>query len=71
MAPRLVGTPVTVVDQMQDVFESGVCDGFVIGTSTSPMGLGNFVQQVIPELQRRGPYRTEYTESAFRENLRS
>jgi FMN-dependent oxidoreductase (nitrilotriacetate monooxygenase family) len=71
MAPRLVGTPVTVVDQMQDVFESGACDGFVIGTSTSPMGLRNFVQQVVPELQRRGLHRTEYTGSTFRENLRS
>lgn len=71
MAPRIVGTPETVVDQMQDVFESEACDGFVIGTSTSPMGLRNFVDLIVPELQRRGLYRNDYAGSTFRENLRS
>lgn len=71
MAPRLVGTPASVVDRMQDMFESGCCDGFVIGTSSLPMGLRNFVDLIVPELQRRGLYRTEYTGSTFRENLRS
>lgn len=71
MAPRLVGTPASVVDQMQDLFESEACDGFVIGTSSLPMGLRNFVDLIVPELQRRGLYRTEYTGATFRENLRS
>lgn len=71
MAPRLVGTPQSVADTMQDIFESQACDGFVIGTSTMPMGLANFVDLVVPELQRRGLYRSEYTGSTFRENLRS
>ena len=71
MAPRLVGTPETIVDHMQDMFESEACDGFVIGTSSLPMGLRNFVDLIVPELQRRGIYRTEYTGSTFRENLRS
>jgi FMN-dependent oxidoreductase (nitrilotriacetate monooxygenase family) len=71
MAPRIVGTPATIVDQMQDMFESEACDGFVIGTSTSPMGLSNFVDLIVPELQRRGLYRNEYAGSTFRENLRS
>jgi FMN-dependent oxidoreductase (nitrilotriacetate monooxygenase family) len=71
MNPRLVGTPSTIVDQMQDLFEADACDGFIIGTSTSPMGLRNFVDLVVPELQRRGLYRTEYAGSTFRENLRS
>jgi len=70
MAPRLVGTPASVADTMQDMFESAACDGFVIGTSTMPMGLRNFVDLVVPELQRRGLYRTEYRGSTFRENLR-
>jgi alkanesulfonate monooxygenase SsuD/methylene tetrahydromethanopterin reductase-like flavin-dependent oxidoreductase (luciferase family) len=56
---------------MQDMFETGACDGFVIGTSSLPMGLRNFVELVVPELQRRGLYRTSYTGSTFRENLRS
>lgn len=71
MAPRLVGTPESVVDRMQDLFESEASDGFVIGTSSLPMGLRNFVDLIVPELQRRGIYRTEYTGSTFRENLRS
>lgn len=71
MSPRLVGTPDVIADQMQDFFESGACDGFIIGTSTSPMGLRNFVDHVIPELQRRKLFRTEYTGGTFRENLLS
>jgi FMN-dependent oxidoreductase (nitrilotriacetate monooxygenase family) len=71
MAPRLVGTPDRIVDQMQDIFETGACDGFVIGTSTMPMGLQNFVDLIVPELQRRGLYRKEYTGATFRENLRA
>jgi FMN-dependent oxidoreductase (nitrilotriacetate monooxygenase family) len=71
MAPRLVGTPKSVVDQMQDIFEAHACDGFVIGTSTMPMGLRNFVKLIVPELQRRSLYRTEYGAPTFRGNLRS
>ena len=58
MAPRLVGTPASVVDRMQDMFASQACDGFVIGTSSLPDGAGNFVDLVVPELQRRGLFRT-------------
>jgi FMN-dependent oxidoreductase (nitrilotriacetate monooxygenase family) len=71
MAPRIVGTPDKIVDQMQDIFESGACDGFVIGTSSMPMGLRNFVELIVPELQKRGLYRKSYTGSTFRENLRA
>jgi FMN-dependent oxidoreductase (nitrilotriacetate monooxygenase family) len=71
MAPRLVGTPQSVADRIQDMFETGACDGFVIGTSSLPMGLRNFVDLIVPELQHRGLYRTSYTGSTFRENLRS
>lgn len=71
MAPRVVGTPAQIADHMQAIFESDCCDGFVIGTSTMPMGLANFVDLVVPELQRRGLYRSEYEGRTFRENLRS
>lgn len=71
MAPRLVGTAASVADRMQDLFEDGACDGFVIGTSSLPMGLRNFVDLIVPELQRRGIYRTEYTGATFRDNLRA
>ena len=50
MAPRIVGTPEAIADHMQEIFEADACDGFVIGTSSSPMGLRNFVDLVVPEL---------------------
>ena len=68
LIPRLLGR---AVDQMQDIFESEACDGFVIGTSSMPMGLSNFVDLIVPELQRRGLYRNDYAGPTFRENLRS
>jgi FMN-dependent oxidoreductase (nitrilotriacetate monooxygenase family) len=71
MSPRLVGTPAEIVDMMEDRFHSGVCDGFVLGTSTMPVGLKNIVRLVVPELQRRGLYRTEYEGRTFRENIRA
>jgi FMN-dependent oxidoreductase (nitrilotriacetate monooxygenase family) len=71
MAPRIVGTPVQIADHMQAMFEAAACDGFVLGTSTTPMGLRNFVEQVVPELQARGLFRTAYSGATFRENLRS
>jgi FMN-dependent oxidoreductase (nitrilotriacetate monooxygenase family) len=69
--PRLVGTAAMVVDQMQDLFDSECCDGFIIAQSQSPKGVEDFVQFAVPELQRRGLHRLEYTGRTFRENLRS
>lgn len=71
MAPRIVGTPTQIADHMQGIFEANACDGFVLGTSTTPMGLRNFVELVVPELQARGLFRTVYTGTNFRENLKS
>ncbi len=71
MAPRIVGTATQIADHMQQIFEAGACDGFVLGTSTTPMGLQNFVDLVVPELQARGLFRTGYTGRTFRENLQS
>lgn len=70
MNPLLIGTPAMVADQMQDLFESGCCDGFILCPSLSPAGYEEFCQTVVPELQRRSIFRTEYTGRTFRENLR-
>ncbi|MDN5913556.1 MAG: NtaA/DmoA family FMN-dependent monooxygenase [Pseudonocardia sp.] len=67
--PRYVGSAKTVVDQMEELFESGCCDGFIITHALSPDSLSRFVQFVVPELQRRGLYRTEYRGTTFRDNL--
>jgi FMN-dependent oxidoreductase (nitrilotriacetate monooxygenase family) len=67
----LVGTPKSIADQMQHIFESGACDGFVIMPVSFPTAHEQFCRAVVPELQRRGLFRTEYTASTLRGNLRS
>ena len=71
MTPQLVGTPQKVADHLQDLFESECCDGFMLCPSLSPGGFRQFVDAVVPELQRRGLFRTEYTHSTFRGNLQA
>jgi FMN-dependent oxidoreductase (nitrilotriacetate monooxygenase family) len=68
-SPRLVGTPGEIADQMQEMLETDCCDGFVITHAPSPEGLTRFVDMVIPELQRRQIFRSEYHGSTFRDNL--
>jgi len=65
----LIGTPSQIVDQLQEWFENEAADGFNILPPTSPAGLNDFVDLVIPELQRRGLFRTEYEGATLRENL--
>ncbi len=69
LCPQLVGTPVDIADQMQDFFESGACDGFVLTPTVFPATFEQFARSVVPELQYRGLFRTEYTGKTFRENL--
>ena len=65
----LVGTPKTIVDKMEEYFHQRACDGFNIMFPYLPAGLDDFVDKVIPELQRRGLFRTEYEGKTLRENL--
>jgi FMN-dependent oxidoreductase (nitrilotriacetate monooxygenase family) len=64
-----VGTPKTIVDQMEQWFVGRGSDGFNIMFPFLPAGLDDFVDKVIPELQRRGLFRTEYEGATLRENL--
>jgi hypothetical protein len=57
-----------VADQIQAWFEAEAADGFMI-TSAVPTGLEDFVDQVVPILQERGIYRTEYESDTLRGNL--
>lgn len=66
---ELVGTAAQVADHLQALFEAGVCDGFVIAPTTFPSMFEQFCRSVVPELQRRGLFRTEYTGRTLRENL--
>lgn len=65
----VIGTPQEVVDDLQHWFESGACDGFNIMPATFPEGLDDFVDLCIPELQRRGLFRTAYEADTLRGNL--
>jgi FMN-dependent oxidoreductase (nitrilotriacetate monooxygenase family) len=66
----VVGAAATVADEMQALFEAGGCDGFVIWPTVFPSMFEEFGRLVVPELQRRGLFRTEYAGRTMRENLR-
>jgi hypothetical protein len=64
-----IGTPSDIADAMQEWFENGACDGFNITPAHLPGGCEDFVELVVPELQRRGLFRAEYEGKTLRENL--
>jgi alkanesulfonate monooxygenase len=64
-----VGTPASIADQMEEWLFTDACDGFNIMFPFLPAGLDDFVDRVVPELQRRGIYRREYEGKTLRENL--
>lgn len=66
---EITGTPKTIVDVMEQWFVEGGCDGFNIMFPFLPEGLNDFVDKVVPELQRRKLFRTEYEGTTLRENL--
>jgi FMN-dependent oxidoreductase (nitrilotriacetate monooxygenase family) len=65
----VVGSGKDVADHLEQWFEERACDGFVIAGTHTPGTFEDFVRFVVPELQRRGLYRTEYTGTTLRENL--
>jgi alkanesulfonate monooxygenase len=66
---QILGTPQQIADQLEDWFVNGGADGFNIMPPYLPGGLDDFVDLVVPELQRRGLFRTEYEGRTLRENL--
>lgn len=64
-----VGTPSTIADQMEEWLMTNGSDGFNIMFPFLPQGLDEFVDRVVPELQRRGIFRKEYEGQTLRENL--
>jgi FMN-dependent oxidoreductase (nitrilotriacetate monooxygenase family) len=66
---EMVGTPAMIADRLQATFEAGVCDGFVLAPTMFPGMFEQFCRGVVPELQRRGIFRTEYTGRTLRENM--
>ncbi len=66
---RLVGTAGQIADVMEEWVDTGAADGFNITPTHLPGGIDDFVASVVPELQRRGRFRTEYEGATLRENL--
>lgn len=66
---QIVGTPKDVADMMEEWFAGGAADGFNVMPPILPTGLTDFVDLVIPELQRRRLFRTAYEGGTLRENL--
>jgi alkanesulfonate monooxygenase SsuD/methylene tetrahydromethanopterin reductase-like flavin-dependent oxidoreductase (luciferase family) len=64
-----IGSPSTVAEEINRFVKDDASDGFIIGSHLVPGGLDPFVDQVVPLLQERGLFRTEYEETTLREHL--
>ncbi|HUZ74152.1 MAG TPA: LLM class flavin-dependent oxidoreductase [Stellaceae bacterium] len=65
----IYGTPTQIADELEEWFTKAGADGFNIMPPVLPGSLVDFVDMVIPELQRRGLFRTQYEGRTLRENL--
>jgi len=65
----ITGTPAQIADFMEEWFQTGAADGFILMFPTLPASLDDFVRLVLPELRRRGLFREEYEGTTLRENL--
>jgi N-acetyl-S-(2-succino)cysteine monooxygenase len=63
------GSPQQIADHMEEWFRKDGCDGFNLMPPFLPGGLDDFVELVLPELRRRGLFRTEYEGRTLREHL--
>lgn len=69
LLPQFVGTAADVADQIEESFTGGEADGFIVSSAQTPGTFNDFVDYVVPELQRRGLFRTEYEGTTLREHL--
>jgi FMN-dependent oxidoreductase (nitrilotriacetate monooxygenase family) len=63
------GTPIRIADTLQEWFEAGLADGFMIQPAYFPGAFDDFVDLVVPELQRRGLFRRDYAGATLRDHL--
>ncbi|GLD43521.1 putative oxygenase [Mycobacterium kiyosense] len=66
---QFVGTATHIADEIDRYVQADACDGFILVPHLTPHGLDEFVDKVVPLLQERGAYRTEYSGQTLRENL--
>jgi alkanesulfonate monooxygenase SsuD/methylene tetrahydromethanopterin reductase-like flavin-dependent oxidoreductase (luciferase family) len=65
----VVGTPEQIADDIETWFRYGAADGFNVMPDVLPSGFDDFADHVVPELQRRGLFRQDYTGSTLRDHL--
>lgn len=65
----MVGSAAQIADELEARFREGAADGFNLMPPFQPGGLTDFVDLVVPELQRRGIFRTEYEGTTLRDHL--
>ncbi|WGF88024.1 NtaA/DmoA family FMN-dependent monooxygenase [Marinivivus vitaminiproducens] len=70
MPNQIAGSPRTIADALEDLFTSRACDGFILTPVTFPTSHEAFARAVVPELQRRGLFRSAYEGRTLREHLR-
>ena len=66
--PKIIGSPATVADEIERWVEETDCDGINLVPDNQPSGFFDFVDLVVPELQRRGRVRTHYETETLREH---
>jgi len=64
-----IGAPATIAAQINAMVQADACDGVILVPHITPGGLDEFADSVVPLLQERGVFRTEYEGSTLRENL--
>jgi FMN-dependent oxidoreductase (nitrilotriacetate monooxygenase family) len=64
-----VGTPRSVAERINEYVQADAADGYILIPHLTPHGLDEFVDRVVPELQERGVFRTEYTGATLRDHL--
>jgi len=68
-APVIAGSPSTIADAMEQWMDATGVDGFNLAYTVMPECMTEFVDRVVPELQRRGRYKTGYEQGSMRQKL--
>lgn len=66
---QFVGTPAHIAEEIDTYVQADACDGFILVPHLTPHGLDEFVDRVVPLLQERGAFRTEYAGETLRDHL--
>ena len=69
LIPQLLGTAEQVADQLEEIWRETGCHGFNLTPALVPSGYEDFIDGVVPILQQRGIFRTEYEATTLRGNL--